>query len=87
MNNDPFDIGNEPLKFDSSAESTASSYNLNKQEICELEDKASSGDSDAAFRLYQYYFFVALEHKESEKWLHRSAEFGNPRAINIIIQK
>ncbi len=60
--------------------SGASSFDISADERTELKAAASKGDADAAFRLYEYYDFVALDPDEAKAWLRRSAELGNRTA-------
>ncbi|EAS8272665.1 sel1 repeat family protein, partial [Salmonella enterica] len=40
------------------SESTSTIYNLTDGQKFELENKSKDGDSEASFRLYQYYCFT-----------------------------
>jgi len=75
--NDPFSVGDEPLDFSGAAESTASIYKLENEEILKLSEKAENGDADSAFRLYQYYKFIKLDIIKTKKWLQKAADQGH----------
>jgi TPR repeat protein len=54
---------------------------LSKEDIKELSNKAEKGNDSAAYRLYQYYYYVELEHSVKELyWLKKAAKNGNPDA-------
>ena len=84
MSGDPFDMGEESLNFDGQLDSTASVYGLNDEEIRELIMRAESGDSDAAFRLYQFYRFSKMDMDAAIVWLSKSAELGNSTAVHNL---
>jgi TPR repeat protein len=54
---------------------------LSKTELISLTHKARRGNSDAAYKLYKYYYWVEREHdKEESYWLKKAAEGGNKDA-------
>lgn len=85
--NDPFYVGDAPLLFDESAQSTASSYNLEQKEIEDLSVRAKAGYADAAFRLHLYFKFVTLDVGQSNKWLCRAAELGHSVASGNLLKR
>lgn len=57
-------------------------YYVSPIERLSLQGKAKEGDSDAAFKLSQYYTFRSTHTPESPywHWLTRAAELGHPTA-------
>lgn len=60
--------------------STGSTYWLSDEEIHILEENATNGDKNSAFKLYQYHMFVSLDQGLEFKWLEIAAENGHPIA-------
>ena len=60
--------------------STGSTYWLSDEEIHILEENATNGDKNSAFKLYQYHMFVSLDQDLEFKWLEIAAENGHPIA-------
>lgn len=60
--------------------STGSTYWISDEEIHILEEKATNGDKNSAFKLYQYHMFVSLDQDLEFKWLEIAAENGHPIA-------
>lgn len=60
--------------------STGSTYWISDEEIQILEKKATNGDKNSAFKLYQYHMFVSLDQDLEFKWLEIAAENGHPIA-------
>lgn len=60
--------------------STGSIYWISDEEIHILEEKATNGDKNSAFKLYQYHMFVSLDHDLEFKWLKIAAKNGHPIA-------
>ncbi|EBJ9321950.1 sel1 repeat family protein [Salmonella enterica subsp. enterica serovar Idikan] len=52
-------------------------YNLTDEQKFELENKSKDGDSEASFRLYQYYCFTINNIDEQLRYLKISASQGN----------
>ncbi|EAR9951961.1 TPA: sel1 repeat family protein, partial [Salmonella enterica subsp. enterica serovar Muenchen] len=59
------------------SESTSTIYNLTDGQKFELENKSKDGDSEASFRLYQYYCFTINNIDEQLRYLEISASQGN----------
>ncbi|EBZ4427946.1 sel1 repeat family protein [Salmonella enterica] len=59
------------------SESTSTIYNLTDGQKFELEKKSKDGDSEASFRLYQYYCFTINNIDEQLRYLEISASQGN----------
>ncbi|HHE3187997.1 TPA: sel1 repeat family protein, partial [Salmonella enterica subsp. enterica serovar Strathcona] len=59
------------------SESTSTIYNLTDEQKFELENKSKDGDSEASFRLYQYYCFTINNIDEQLRYLEISASQGN----------
>lgn len=59
------------------SESTSTIYNLTDEQKFELENKSKDGDSEASFRLYQYYCFTINNIDEQLRYLKISASQGN----------
>ncbi|EAO4447999.1 sel1 repeat family protein, partial [Salmonella enterica subsp. enterica] len=55
------------------SESTSTIYNLTDGQKFELENKSKDGDSEASFRLYQYYCFTINNIDEQLRYLEISA--------------
>ncbi|MEY78650.1 sel1 repeat family protein, partial [Salmonella enterica] len=55
------------------SESTSTIYNLTDGQKFELENKSKDGDSEASFRLYQYYCFTINNIDEKLRYLEISA--------------
>ena len=60
--------------------STGSIYWISDEEIHILEEKATNGDKNSAFKLYQYHMFVSLDQDLEFKWLEIAAKNGHPIA-------
>jgi len=60
--------------------STGSTYWISDEEIHTLEEKASHGDKNSSFKLYQYHMFVSLNQNLEFKWLEIAAKNGHPIA-------
>ena len=60
--------------------STGSTYWISDEEIHILEENATNGDKNSAFKLYQYHMFVSLDQDLEFKWLEIAAENGHPIA-------
>lgn len=60
--------------------STGSTYWISDEEIHTLEEKASHGDKNSSFKLYQYHMFVSLNQNLEFKWLEITAKNGHPIA-------
>ena len=60
--------------------STGSIYWVSDEEIHTLEEKASHGDKNSSFKLYQYHMFVSLNQDLEFKWLEIAAKNGHPIA-------
>lgn len=60
--------------------STGSIYWISDEEIHTLEEKATNGDKNSAFKLYQYHMFVSLDQDLEFKWLEIAAKNGHPIA-------
>lgn len=60
--------------------STGSIYWISDEEIHILEEKATNGDKNSAFKLYQYHMFVSLDQDLEFKWLKIAAKNGHPIA-------
>ncbi|EAM1912407.1 sel1 repeat family protein, partial [Salmonella enterica] len=58
------------------SESTSTIYNLTDGQKFELENKSKDGDSEASFRLYQYYCFTINNIDEQLRYLEISASQG-----------
>ena len=58
--------------------SGAIDFNLSNEEINKYKILASSGNTEAANRLFRYYNIVALNYPEAIKWLTVAAENGDP---------
>ncbi|EAU7779961.1 TPA: sel1 repeat family protein, partial [Salmonella enterica subsp. enterica serovar Muenchen] len=54
------------------SESTSTIYNLTDGQKFELENKSKDGDSEASFRLYQYYCFTINNIDEQLRYLEIS---------------
>ncbi|EET43049.1 hypothetical protein NEISICOT_03194 [Neisseria sicca ATCC 29256] len=57
--------------------STGSTYWISDEEIHTLEEKASHGDKNSSFKLYQYHMFVSLNQNLEFKWLEIAAKNGH----------
>lgn len=57
--------------------SSGSTFYLSPSDIQNMELKASNGDKDAAFKLYQYYSFSNLDDGKAYMWLEKSAWLGH----------
>ena len=62
------------------SKSTGSTYWISDEEIHTLEEKASHGDKNSSFKLYQYHMFVSLNQNLEFKWLEIAAKNGHPIA-------
>ena len=60
--------------------STGSTYWISDEEIHTLEEKASHGDKNSSFKLYQYHMFVSLNQNLEVNWLEIAAKNGHPIA-------
>lgn len=60
--------------------STASIFNLTQIEIDLLNIKANDGDSEAAFRLAQYFTFVENKSNKKKYWLEIAEKNKHPAA-------
>ena len=60
--------------------STGSIYWISDEEIHIFEEKATNGDKNSAFKLYQYHMFVSLDQDLEFKWLEIAAKNGHPIA-------
>lgn len=60
--------------------STGSTYWISDEEIHIFEEKATNGDKNSAFKLYQYHMFVSLDQDLEFKWLEIAAKNGHPIA-------
>lgn len=58
----------------------ADTYQLSTEEIGVLEKLAESGNAEAAYRLSEYYQFVALDYEKNIKWLGVASEYGYVKA-------
>jgi TPR repeat protein len=61
-------------------QSSGSIYFLSAKAIHELSARASTGDGDAAFRLYQYYALSTADRSQQRRWLEAAANAGNATA-------
>lgn len=59
-------------------------FNMSESEVASLAEKSKSGDANAALKLYRYYDFVTLEHKQAIYWLERAATLNSPSAQYIL---
>ena len=60
--------------------STAMTYDLSEEKLMKLKYKSQHGDSEASFRLYQYYCFTKNNIDKQLRFLERSASQGNVTA-------
>ncbi|ELO1872482.1 sel1 repeat family protein, partial [Escherichia coli] len=60
--------------------STAMTYDLSEKKLMKLKYKSQHGDSEASFRLYQYYCFTKNNIYKQLRFLERSASQGNVTA-------
>lgn len=60
--------------------STAMTYDLSKEKLMKLKHKSQHGDSEALFRLYQYYCFTKNNIDKQLRYLGRAASQGNVTA-------
>lgn len=60
--------------------STAMTYDLSEEKLMKLKYKSQHGDSEASFRLYQYYCFTKNNIYKQLRFLERSASQGNVTA-------
>ncbi len=56
--------------------STAMTYDLSEEKLMKLKYKSQHGDSEASFRLYQYYCFTKNNIDKQLRFLERSASQG-----------
>jgi TPR repeat protein len=56
------------------------SFVIDKKNIHKLELEALKGSPKIAFKLYQYYDFIELDHTIGFYWLNIAAENGHPIA-------
>jgi TPR repeat protein len=59
-------------------------FYLSAEEVDQLSRLATSGDSNAAMRLHQYYGSVRMDGKESLRWLRVWAKGGDPIALYTL---
>lgn len=59
---------------------------LSAKEILALTDKASKGDGNAAWRLYNCYSFARSDEKSADIWLCRAAELKNTSAERLLAE-
>lgn len=57
--------------------SSGSTYYLNSEELERLKKESLQGDSNASYRLYQYFAFSKFNKSEMLKWLRISSSQGN----------
>ncbi|HFX0145452.1 TPA: sel1 repeat family protein [Shigella boydii] len=60
--------------------STAMTDDLSEEKLMKLKYKSQHGDSEASFRLYQYYCFTKNNIDKQLRFLERSASQGNVTA-------
>ena len=60
--------------------STAMTYDLSEEKLMKLKYKSQHGDSEASFRLYQYYCFTKNNIYKQLRYLERSASQGSVTA-------
>lgn len=86
MKNNPFDFDERYSKSDVHPESTMTTFFLDKKEISRLIEEAKVGNSESAFRIYQYYEFSVRDEVKSQQWQQASAVLGNKIAqYNIAL--
>jgi len=59
---------------------SASTYGLSNDQLRSLEEKASNGDADSAFRISAFYTFTVQDEAAMLKWLRRAEELGHSTA-------
>jgi hypothetical protein len=62
----------------------ASSFSIGENELVSLKEAANNGDANAAFRLYQYFTFLASNEQEATVWLTVAAKLGHSVAQNNL---
>ncbi|MBA8160704.1 hypothetical protein GJD92_01280 [Escherichia coli] len=55
--------------------STAMTYDLSEEKLMKLKYKSQHGDSEASFRLYQYYCFTKNNIDKQLRFLERSVDW------------
>jgi len=59
-------------------------YNLSKEKLRSLEEKASKGDADAAYWISRFYEYTVNDETAWVKWLRRAEDLGHaPAAYNL----
>ncbi|WP_318393102.1 sel1 repeat family protein [Enterobacter sp.] len=53
--------------------STATTYDLSKEQLLELKNKSTHGNADATFRLYQYYSFTLNDIDKEMHYLEKAS--------------
>jgi len=86
MQDNPFDFEINPSRADEHPVSTAATFFLEEKEVSRLIEEAKQGDSESAFRIYQYYEFSVRDEVKSQQWQQASAVLGNKIAqYNIAL--
>lgn len=59
---------------------------LSSSKKARLENKAASGDANAAMELYNYYAYRVHDQTAADPWLRRAAKLGSPNARNKLAE-
>lgn len=75
----------KPSSADDTMASSAEAFQLSPGEIDRLKATATAGDTDAAFRLGEYFSFVKRDRAEAIRWFEIPAKAGNYNAMNALV--